>query len=51
LKEFTGISDPYEVPADADVVLNSTALGVEEACGILLKHLRKEGYLPEEAAL
>ncbi len=51
LKEFTGISDPYEVPADADVVLDTAELGVEEACDIILKHLCKEGYLPEEAPL
>jgi sulfate adenylyltransferase len=51
LKEFTGISDPYEVPADADVILNTAELGVEDACRIILDHLRKEGYLPEEAAL
>ncbi len=51
LKEFTGISDPYEEPADADVVLNTAELSVEAACGIILGHLRKEGYLPEEGAL
>ncbi len=51
LKEFTGISDPYEVPADADVTLDTAELGVEDACGIILDHLRKEGYLPEVAAL
>lgn len=51
LKEFTGISDPYEVPRDADVVLDTADLGVEAACGIILDYLRKEGYLPEEAAL
>jgi len=51
LKEFTGISDPYEVPADAEVVLNTAELGVEEACNLIVRHLREEGYLPAEAAL
>lgn len=51
LKEFTGISDPYEVPADADVTLNTAEVGVEAACNFVIQHLRKEGYLPAEAPL
>jgi sulfate adenylyltransferase len=31
LKEFTGISDPYEEPKDADVVINTAELSPEEA--------------------
>src|SRR5437588_1333236 len=31
LKEFTGISDPYEAPADADVVINTADLTPEES--------------------
>jgi sulfate adenylyltransferase len=31
LKEFTGISDPYEVPADAEVTINTGDLSPEEA--------------------
>ena len=31
IKEFTGISDPYEVPADADVTINTGELSAEEA--------------------
>lgn len=31
LPEFTGISAPYEVPANADLVLDTTALTPEEA--------------------
>ena len=30
LKEFTGISDPYEVPADAEVTINTGELSAEE---------------------
>ena len=29
LKEFTGISDPYEVPADAEVTINTGELSAE----------------------
>jgi len=45
VKEFTGVSDPYEEPADAEVVLNTTELGVEEGCQTILSYLHKEGYL------
>ena len=31
LKEFTGISDPYEEPTDAEVVINTAELSPEEA--------------------
>ena len=49
LKAFTGISDPYEVPADAGLILNTAELGVEEACQTILKHLYDEGYLRKES--
>jgi sulfate adenylyltransferase len=31
IAEFTGISDPYEVPADADLTIDTTDTSVEEA--------------------
>jgi sulfate adenylyltransferase len=45
LTEFTGISDPYEVPADADVVIDTTAVTPEEAAQIVILHLEREGYI------
>ena len=45
LKEFTGISDPYEEPADADLVIDTTQLSPEEAAQEILLHLEREGYL------
>jgi sulfate adenylyltransferase len=45
IKEFTGISDPYEEPEDADVVLDTTDITPEEAAQRILLHLEKEGYL------
>jgi sulfate adenylyltransferase len=36
LTEFTGISDPYEVPLDADLVLDTSELDVEEAVSRVL---------------
>ncbi|HEX3126482.1 MAG TPA: bifunctional sulfate adenylyltransferase/adenylylsulfate kinase [Thermoanaerobaculia bacterium] len=45
LKEFTGISDPYEEPADADVVIDTTRLSPEEAAQEILLFLEREGYV------
>ncbi len=45
IKEFTGISDPYEIPEDADVVLKTTELTPEEAANEILLHLEREGYV------
>jgi sulfate adenylyltransferase len=45
LKEFTGISDPYEEPQDAEVVLNTGELTPEEAAQQILLHLEREGFI------
>jgi sulfate adenylyltransferase len=45
IKEFTGISDPYEAPTDAEVVINTTDISPEEAAQIVLLHLEHEGYI------
>ena len=45
LPEFTGISDPYEVPGDADVTIDTTQLTPEEAAQQIILHLESEGYV------
>jgi sulfate adenylyltransferase len=45
LKEFTGISDPYEEPTDADVVINTAELSPEEAAQEIILHLEREGFI------
>jgi len=45
MKEFTGISDPYEEPADADVVIDTTSVSAEEAAQQIILHLEAEGYI------
>ncbi|HKH47636.1 MAG TPA: bifunctional sulfate adenylyltransferase/adenylylsulfate kinase [Thermoanaerobaculia bacterium] len=45
LKEFTGISDPYEVPTDADLVIDTTQMSPEEAAQEILLYLEREGYV------
>ena len=47
IKEFTGISDPYEEPDDADMIIDTTKFTAEEAVQQILQHLVKEGYIEE----
>jgi sulfate adenylyltransferase len=45
VKEFTGISDPYEAPQKADVVLNTADLSPEEAAQEIILHLEQQGFI------
>jgi sulfate adenylyltransferase len=45
LKEFTGISDPYEEPADADLSIDASGVSPEEAAQEILLFLEREGYV------
>ena len=45
IKEFTGISDPYEQPIDADVVLDTTDITPEEAAQQIILYLEREGFV------
>jgi sulfate adenylyltransferase len=45
IKEFTGVSDPYQIPEDADVVLDTTDITPEEAAQQVYLFLEKEGYI------
>ena len=49
IKEFTGISDPYEEPTDAEIVLPTQDLSVAESVEIVMDYLVKEGFLPKQA--
>jgi sulfate adenylyltransferase len=45
LKQFTGISDPYEEPADASLVLQTEGTTPEEMADQVVDYLKREGYL------
>jgi sulfate adenylyltransferase len=45
LQEFTGISDPYEPPDDAEVVLDAARDTPEDAARRIIDSLEAEGYL------
>jgi len=45
IKEFTGISDPYEVPEDADVKIDTSKVTPDEAVREVLLLLEREDYI------
>ncbi len=45
IKEFTGISDPYEEPQDPDLYIDTSDLSPEEAANKIILHLESEGYI------
>jgi sulfate adenylyltransferase len=45
LKEFTGVSDPYEEPTDAEIVINTADVTPEEAAQEIILYMEREGYL------
>ena len=47
LAQFTGISDRYEPPGDAEIVINTTDLGAETAADMIIKRLQEEGYIEQ----
>ncbi len=45
IKGFTGVSDPYEGPADANVVIDTADVSPGEAAQRIIDHLAEQGYL------
>ncbi|MEO1134736.1 MAG: adenylyl-sulfate kinase [Cyanobacteria bacterium J06639_1] len=45
IKQFTGVSDPYEEPLNPDLVLNTTDETVEESAMKVLNFLVEKGYI------
>ena len=55
IKNFTGISDPYEAPESPEIRVNSETQTAEESLDVILKWLEENGTIPakegaEEAA-
>jgi sulfate adenylyltransferase len=47
---MTGIDDPYEAPTDAELVVDTTDVDVDEAVDSVLTYLADEGWLdPRDA--
>ena len=45
IKEFTGISDPYEEPENAGLTIDTTDKSPEEAAQEIILHLESLGFI------
>jgi len=50
IKEFTGVSDPYEEPSDPEIVLDTEEHSPEESAAIVVAELEKLGLVAVEVA-
>jgi len=46
IREFTGISAPYEAPENPEIVLNTDKLTIEESAQIVVSFLEQRGFIP-----
>ena len=49
IPEFTGISDPYEEPNDAELVIDTSNLAPDEAANQIILYLERLGYVGSSA--
>jgi adenylylsulfate kinase len=48
IANFTGVSDPYEAPPQAEIVVNTDRETVEESTAKIVTYLEVKGYLPKK---
>ena len=48
IKNFTGVSDPYEEPLDAEVIVETDKETEEESAAKIVKTLEITGYIPAD---
>jgi sulfate adenylyltransferase len=51
LKEFTGVSDPYEAPTDADLNIDTAGVTPDEAANQIILHLEHSGFIEPRSSL
>jgi adenylylsulfate kinase len=49
IKNFTGISDPYEAPLDAELIVDTGSQTLEESADVVMNYLEEKGYIEKEA--
>jgi adenylylsulfate kinase len=46
IKDFTGVSAPYEAPQDAELIVDTGSLSLEDCVAQVMTYLHAKGYLP-----
>ncbi len=49
IKEFTGVSDPYEEPLDPEVVVETDRESIEQSAAKIIRELQRQRFLPAVA--
>ncbi len=50
IKDFTGVSSPYERPKNPDIIVDSSKMDVKESVKLILKYLEKSGFISLRSA-
>jgi sulfate adenylyltransferase len=45
IKEFTGISDPYEAPKNAEIIIDSSGIAPENLVDQIYDKIKEQGYI------
>jgi adenylylsulfate kinase len=45
IKNFTGISDPYEEPENAEIVVDTSKMTLEQEVDTIIDYLRENEYI------
>lgn len=46
IPEFTGVSDPYELPSNPEITLNTGDESIEQSFAKVMSYLEEKGYVP-----
>jgi len=45
IQQFTGISDPYETPKNAEIIIDTETISIDDGAKIIIDYLTKQGYI------
>ena len=49
IKNFTGVSDPYEAPENAEVTVHTGSESIEDSANRILDYLVEQGLVPAQS--
>ena len=47
IKEFTGVSDPYEIPVDPELTINTHEQTLDESVAQVIAYLEERNLIPQ----
>ena len=48
IKDFTGVSSPYEEPDNPELIIDSSRMTIEESVAAVMEYLRSRGVVPKK---